>query len=54
MSRIALVDPRNANAEQKGSPDAVNGRLGAMPNCLAVIANSPAVLDRGKGELGGA
>ena len=44
MSRIALVDQKHANAEQKALLDAVQLRYGAMPNYLRVLANSPAAI----------
>lgn len=44
MSRINVVDPRNANAEQKALLDGIQSRLGAVPNFLKVLANSPAAL----------
>lgn len=44
MSRIALVDQRNANAEQKVLLDAIQLRFGAVPNYLRVLVNSPAAL----------
>lgn len=44
MSRINVVDPRNANAEQKVLLDAVQSSLGMVPNFLKVFANSPAAL----------
>lgn len=44
MSRINVVDPRSASAEQKVLLDAVQSSLGMVPNFLKVFANSPAAL----------
>ncbi len=44
MSRIALVDHRNANAKQKPLLDAVQAQLGTLPNHVKVLANSPVAL----------
>lgn len=44
MSRITLVDQRNANAEQKLLLDGVLLQFGAVPNYLRVLANSPVAL----------
>ena len=44
MSRIALVDQRHTNAEQKALLDAGQLRYRAMPNYLRVLANSPAAI----------
>lgn len=44
MSRIAFVDQRNANAEQKVLLDAIQLQFGAVPNYLRVLVNSPSAL----------
>jgi uncharacterized peroxidase-related enzyme len=44
MSRIALVDHRNANAHQKPLLDAEQAQLGGLPAHLKVLANSPVAL----------
>lgn len=44
MSRIAVIDKDNANAEQKNLLDAIQAKLGMVPNFLRVFANSPAAL----------
>jgi AhpD family alkylhydroperoxidase len=44
MSRITLVDHRNANAQQKPLLDAALAQLGTLPNHLKVLANSPVAL----------
>ena len=44
MSRINVIDPHNANAEQKALLDAIQGQLGMVPNFLKVFANSPVAL----------
>ncbi len=44
MSRITLVTQDNANAEQSALLDAVKGKLGKVPNFLAVMAQSPDAL----------
>lgn len=44
MSRINVVTPENANAEQKALFDAIHSQLGMVPNFLKVFANSPAAL----------
>ena len=49
MSRIAVIDQSNANPEQKTLLDAIQGRLGMVPNFLKVFANSPVAL---RGFLG--
>ncbi|MGH8082706.1 MAG: carboxymuconolactone decarboxylase family protein [Lysobacter sp.] len=44
MSRIAVVQPETANAEQRELFDAIHAQLGTVPNFLKVFANSPAAL----------
>ena len=44
MSRIALIDQKSANAEQKVLLDAIQLQFGAVPNYLRVLINSPSAL----------
>ena len=44
MARIKLVTAESANAEQKALLDAIQSRLGMVPNFLKVFANSPDAL----------
>jgi uncharacterized peroxidase-related enzyme len=44
MSRINVVNRDSANAEQAELLDAIESQLGAVPNFLKVLANSPAAL----------
>ncbi|MEK6667670.1 peroxidase-related enzyme [uncultured Aquabacterium sp.] len=44
MSRINVIDQHNANPEQKALLDAIQGKLGMVPNFLKVFANSPVAL----------
>ena len=44
MSRINVIDQHNANPEQKALLDAIQSKLGMVPNFLKVLANSPAAL----------
>ena len=44
MSRINVVNQQNANAEQKALLDAIEAKLGMVPNFLKVFANSPVAL----------
>jgi uncharacterized peroxidase-related enzyme len=44
MSRINIVTTENANTEQKALLDAINSKLGMVPNFLKILANSPAAL----------
>ena len=44
MSRIAIIDNTNANAEQQTLLDTIQGQLGTVPNFLKVLANSPVAL----------
>lgn len=44
MSRIAVVTKESANAEQKPILDAIQGKLGVVPNIFATLAHSPDAL----------
>ncbi len=44
MSRIAVVTQETANAEQKALLDAIQSKLGVVPNFLKVLAHSPDAL----------
>jgi uncharacterized peroxidase-related enzyme len=44
MSRINVINPNEANAEQKSLLDAIQAQLGMVPNFLKVFANSPSAL----------
>ncbi|WP_281806095.1 carboxymuconolactone decarboxylase family protein [Methylocystis echinoides] len=44
MARIAVIDPNSATGEAKALLDAVQASLGAVPNFIRVLANSPAAL----------
>jgi len=57
MSRISIVDPRTAHGEARRLLDAVQARLGAAPNFIRLLANSPKALEGFlglHGALGGA
>ncbi|WP_193181214.1 carboxymuconolactone decarboxylase family protein [Nisaea sediminum] len=45
MARIAKVTADTANAEQAVLLDAIKGKLGMVPNFLAVLAQSPVALN---------
>ena len=45
MSRITQIDPEAATGRAKELLDAVQGKLGLVPNMTRVMANAPAVLD---------
>jgi uncharacterized peroxidase-related enzyme len=45
MARIAVIDPNSATGEAKALLDAVQANLGAVPNFIRVLANSPAALN---------
>jgi uncharacterized peroxidase-related enzyme len=45
MARINVIHPHTATGEAKALLDAVQAKLGATPNFLRVLANSPAALD---------
>ena len=49
MSRLNLIDAKQADGKQKELLDAVQKKLGMTPNLVRVFANSPAVL---QGYLG--
>jgi uncharacterized peroxidase-related enzyme len=44
MARITVIDPKHAAGETRQLLDAVQGQLGAVPNFIRVLANSPAAL----------
>ena len=44
MSRITVVTQETANAEQNALLDAIQGKLGMVPNFLKVLAHSPDAL----------
>ncbi len=44
MSRITSVSNENANSEQRGLLEAIQGQLGMVPNFLRVFAHSPDAL----------
>lgn len=44
MARINIVTPESANPEQKALYDAIQAKLGMVPNFLKVFANSPVAL----------
>ena len=44
MSRVAVIDPATATGETRELLDAVRAGLGAVPNFIRVLANSPAAL----------
>jgi uncharacterized peroxidase-related enzyme len=52
MSRLTTVTNDIANAEQLALFDAINGKLGFVPNFLRVFANSPAALTAFLGLFG--
>lgn len=45
MARIAVIDPKSATGEARALLDAVQASLGAVPNFIRVLANSPAALN---------
>jgi uncharacterized peroxidase-related enzyme len=45
MSRIHQINPESANGKAKELLDAVQAKLGLVPNMTRAMANSPAVLD---------
>ena len=45
MSRIPQINPQSATGKAKELLDAVQGKLGLVPNMTRAMANSPAVLD---------
>jgi hypothetical protein len=44
MSRINIVTQETANADQIALLDAIQSKLGMVPNFLAVLAHSPDAL----------
>jgi uncharacterized peroxidase-related enzyme len=44
MSRIAVVTTETANADQKALLDAIQSKLGMVPNFLKILAHSPDAL----------
>jgi len=44
MSRINVVTQENADTEQKALLDAIQGKLGMVPNFLGILAHSPDAL----------
>jgi uncharacterized peroxidase-related enzyme len=53
MSRVTQIAPETASGKAKDLLDAVNAKLGIVPNMTRAMANSPAVLD-GYLQLSGA
>ena len=53
MSRLAMIDPQQAEGKQKELLDGVQKKLGMTPNLVRVFANSPAVLQGYLGLNGG-
>jgi hypothetical protein len=45
MSRAQSVDPSTATGKSKELLDAVQGKLGIMPNITKVMATSPVVIE---------
>ncbi len=41
MARVHVVNPQTATGEAKSLLDAVQAQLGATPNFIRVLANSP-------------
>lgn len=52
MPRINVVDPKSATGETKELLDAVQRRLGTVPNFMRALANSPAALSAFLGLYG--
>lgn len=52
MSRISIVSNAQANAEQQALFDAIQAKLGTVPNFLRVFAHSPAALQAFLGLYG--
>lgn len=44
MARVPVIDPRTATGEAKQLLDSVQAQLGATPNFIRVLANSPKAL----------
>jgi len=53
MTRLSVIDPKNAQGKAKDLLDAVKAKLGIVPNMTRVMADSPAVLE-GYLQLSGA
>ena len=45
MNRIPQIDPANATGKSKQLLDAVQSKLGIIPNLMRVLANAPAALE---------
>ena len=45
MSRFKAISPESATGKAKDLLDAVNAKLGMVPNMMRAMANAPAVLD---------
>lgn len=45
MARVQVVNPQTASGETKSLLDAVQAKLGATPNFVRVLANSPKALE---------
>ena len=54
MSRLEIIDPKTASAPAKALLDAVQAQLGATPNFIRVLANSPKALEGFLGLYGAA
>ena len=52
MSRIKIVTNEAANSEQKALFDAIQGKLGMVPNFLRILGNSPVALNAFLGLYG--
>src|SRR5919106_3799406 len=44
MARLTMIDPARATGETKELLDAVKAKMGAIPNLIKALANSPAAL----------
>ncbi len=61
MTRLQALDPKEATGKSKELFDAIQGKLGMVPNMMKTMGNSPEVLEGylglsealGKGSLGG-
>jgi uncharacterized peroxidase-related enzyme len=54
MSRIPTIDPKTATGDTKALLDAVQAKLGATPNFIRILANSPKALEGFLGLYGAA
>lgn len=45
MPRITMIDPQSATGDARRVLDAVRAQLGATPNFVRVLANSPKALE---------